>query len=83
MYSENTFVFCLDHLLTADPNGRDTKIILSNGREEILPIDIEDFCANVFSDIHEEREYQLIEIDNKRPESDNSESATDIYDALG
>jgi hypothetical protein len=68
-YNNNTsFSFCLDDLTIFESNEFGTKVVIRNHGEAILPIDTDDLAAAMFSDLHEEREYQLIEIDE--PESD-------------
>ncbi len=61
------FLFSLDQLVTFKSKDRDTIVVLSNCTTESLMIDIDDFCTKVFSDEHGDNDYQLVEIDNKRP----------------
>ena len=77
--NKESFSFCLDHLYTFESIKNNTKIILTDGRTETLPIDIEDFCLRVFSDEYGNNEYQLIEIDNDR--SQFMPGPTDLVDS--
>lgn len=65
---ERIFSFCLDDLVTFEKENIDnTKIELRNGRTEVLEIEINDFCAKIFSDEHGGNEYELIEIESDKP----------------
>ena len=59
-------VCILDDLSTFDTEGKDTKILLRNGRTEILDIHIDEFASKVFSD-ESNNDYQLVEIDSPHP----------------
>ncbi len=61
-----SFSFCLDYLISFESERNGTRVLLTSGRSEILPINIEDFSTKVFSDEHGHNEYQLIEIDEER-----------------
>ena len=62
----DSFAFCLDDLVTFETVNSSTMIILRNGNERTLDIDIEHFVSCVFSDVPMTDEYQLVEIDSKR-----------------
>ena len=72
------FSFCLDDLVSFEmENLDDTKIELRNGRSEVLEIEINDFCAKIFSDEHGGKEYELIEIESDRPTQFNFPTGMD------
>lgn len=42
-----------------------TLVELRNGHSQLLSINTDDFCGEIFSDEHVDNEYQLIEINEK------------------
>lgn len=64
---DRVFGFCLDDVILFESEQDDnTKVILSNGREEALEIETNEFCAKVFSDENQTKEYNLVEITNDK-----------------
>lgn len=68
-YNNNTsFTFSLDFVTTFKSHTDGTEIVLIDGRVEILPIHEDDLIVQIFSDNPDNKEYELIEID--QPEGD-------------
>jgi hypothetical protein len=66
----HVFGFALDSMYSFEDDGENTKVLLTNGVELTLIIDIDSFCAKVFSD--ELGEDGLVDIDEPEtpPEAD-------------
>lgn len=66
---EKVFIFSVDQIVTLDSTDTGTtKLELTNGRQEELMIDINDFVATVFSAENMQSEYVVVDIDRPDPE---------------
>lgn len=63
-WGENYFTIAMDFIGNIEPDGPHTLVELQSGKRFHLEIDYEDFIGKIFSDRHNEKEYELIEIEH-------------------
>lgn len=65
--SGDSVVFNLDEVNLMSENAGHTRVKLRTGEEIEVPIELDEFCAKVYSDENLEKEYQLVDFDDGKP----------------
>lgn len=67
-WEDKSYTFAVDFIMQITPQGRYTIVELAGGQQMTLEIDYEYFISRIFSDLANEREYEIIEIEYTIPQ---------------